>query len=140
MVHALNEAWRVLRQDGILIDLRPLHADITLEAVTDEQSTLLSRYTREIPDINDKAADSAMALIVDENKFQFIDSTTFEYVKFYDSGEELLEYNASRHTPIEHSDDIVRQIKLADSNPDMTLRVGNPMLLKTYRRLDVIWS
>lgn len=140
MVHALNEAWRVLRQDGILIDSRPIHANITLESVTDEESTLLRRYTREIPDIDDKAADSAMALAVDENKFQFIDSAAFEYVKFYDNGTELLEYNAGRHTPFEHPDNVVRQIKLADSNPDMTLRVGNPMLLKTYRRLDSIRS
>jgi len=140
MVHALNEAWRVLRQDGILIDLRPLHANITLEAVTGEQSILLTRYTREIPDINDRAADTAMALAVDENRFQFKDSATFEYVKFYDSGEDLLEYNANRHSPIVHPDDVVRQIKLADSNPDMTLRVGNQMLLKTYRRCDDLWK
>lgn len=138
MVHALNETWRTLRQDGILIDLRPLHANITLESVVDEDATLLRCYTREIPDINDKAADTAMARAVDENKFQFIDSAAFEYVKFYDNGEELLEYTAGLYSPIIHPDDIVQQIKLADTNPAMTLRVGNPMLLKTYRRLDSV--
>lgn len=140
MVHALNEAWRVLRKDGILIDSRPLHANITLESLIGDNSTLLKRYTRKIPDMHDKAADTAMALVVDEEKFQFIDGATFEYVKFYDTGAELLEYNAGLQTPIEHPDEIVQKIKLADGNPAMTLRVGNPMLLKTYRRLDSVRS
>ena len=138
MVHALNEAWRVLRQGGILIDSRPLHANITLESLIGDNATLLTRYTRKIPDMHDKSADAAMVSVVDEEKFQFIDGTSFEYVKFYDNGAELLAYNAGLSNPIEHSDTIVQKINRADSNPAITLRVGNSMLLKTYRRLDSI--
>ncbi|GAB5489994.1 MAG: hypothetical protein Phog2KO_02090 [Phototrophicaceae bacterium] len=138
MVHALKEAWRVLRQGGILIDSRPLHANITLESLIGDNSRLLRRYTRKIPDMHDKSADSAIVRVVDEEKFQFIDGTTFEYVKLYDNSAELLAYNASLSNPIVHPDNIVHQIKLVDSDPAMTLRVGNPMLLKTYRRLDSI--
>ncbi len=136
MVHALKEAWRVLRKNGILIDLRPLHDNITLEIMQDEEAILVTRYARESLLVNDEVADETIARVIGENMFQHQASAAFEYVKIYDTWEELSEFNAARNPPIEYADEIVEKIKLADTRPDIALRVGNPMQLKTYRRID----
>ena len=42
MVHALNEAWRVLVDHGIMIDVRPLCVDVPLEIVYRGQANQLA--------------------------------------------------------------------------------------------------
>ena len=136
MVHALKESWRVLRKNGLLIDLRPLHENVLLEALTGEESALISCYASDERVANDKAADKAIECVLSEKRFQFEASSAFQYVKFYDTGDELLHYYAERNPPIIQPGDVVERIKRANDNPAMTLRVTNPMLLNTYRRID----
>ena len=47
----------------------------------------------------------------------------------------MLDYDAGRNPPIYHPDDVVKQLKVADSNPDVILRPGTPMHLTSYRRI-----
>jgi len=134
MVRTLEETWRVLRKSGILIDLRPLHSNVTIHLVRKTDTILLTRHTDDWRHTNDEAANAAIHHIIGDGRFVFEKSAAFEYVKFYDTGQELLDYYAARHPPVEQTEDVIQQIKRADGNPDITLRVGNPMVLNTYRR------
>lgn len=134
MVHALKEIWRVLKPDGILLDLRPLHYNVTIDLVYEDDSELIHVYGDEWRMANDKAADDAIATVKQENLFKFEDNAPFEYVKYYDSCQEMLDYDAQRNPPIYHPDDVIQQLKIADTRPGVILRTGTGMHLTGYRR------
>lgn len=61
MVHALLESWRILRRDGYLIDLRPLHAERAVELLTGD-SCFVPGY---VTDVTGAADDVACAKAID---------------------------------------------------------------------------
>jgi len=134
MVHALKEIWRVLKPDGILIDLRPIRLNVTIDLVHGDEMELISVYSDEWRVAKDKAADDAITTVKSENLFTFQDSAPFEYVKYYDTGQEYIDYEAQRNPPIIHPDDVVQQVKVADDNPGVMIRLGTAMHLTSYRR------
>lgn len=135
MVHALKEIWRVLKPGGILVDLRPIRHNVTIDLVHDDDMQLISVYSDEWRVAKDKAADDAIATVKKENLFKFEDSAPFEYIKYYDTCQELVDFEAQRNPPIIHPDDVVNKLKITDSNSDVILRVGTAMHLTSYRRL-----
>ncbi len=76
MVHALEEAWRVLVPDGIVVDVRPLSQDVPLEVVFEggvESAGMLDlspglHYDRD----SDRAIDEAVSRqIFTEQKLEY---------------------------------------------------------------------
>ncbi len=69
MVHALKEAWRVLKQEGILIDLRPIAVDTPLLILT-RAGWQPAGMPDQSPDrIHDNASDRAMRSAVADQMF-----------------------------------------------------------------------
>lgn len=136
MVHALKEAWRVLRKKGILVDLRPRHTNQVIETITDEQAQIITCYDDVHRVQNDVAADQAIVVAVESHLFQLEQSATFGYVKEYDTGTELMNYFLTRNPPDHHPAKIVEKIYQADKEAHTTLRLTNKMQLNCYRKID----
>ncbi len=136
MVHALKEAWNVLRAGGVLVDLRPRHSNQIIEVICAGQPGLIIRYSDNHRVSKDDAADMAMAKAVKVNLFALEQGVMFEYIKYYDSGSELMDYFLTRNPPVQHPESIVKQILQVDVQPDAVLRFTNTMQLKRYRKVD----
>lgn len=136
MVHALKEAWNVLRPGGLLIDLRPRHSNQVIEVICAGQPSLITRYSDNHGVSKDNAADMAMTKAVKTNLFTLEQGVMFEYIKSYDTGSELMDYLLTRNPPVQHSENIVKQILQVDAQPEAVLRFTNAMQLKRYRKVD----
>lgn len=137
MVHALKESWRVLRPNGILVDMRPRHSNQLLERVTDGQAVTIRHYSDTHRIEKDNASDAAIAEVVNSSLFCLDRGTTFGYVRLYDTASELMAYFATRNPPVEHPADIVEQIHHAENYPNSVFRFSNDMQLNCYRKLEL---
>ena len=83
MVHALKEAWRVLVQGGIMIDVRPLSIVVPLEVVYDGGNQLAGMADMSPGLKDDIAADKAIDTVVNNGIFTQASLETFDYVYFW---------------------------------------------------------
>jgi hypothetical protein len=92
MVHALTEAHRVLKPDGILVDLRPApaHRQIGIGAGRTWQPVAALREQLD----DDYAANAAMAAVVEQGLFRPVRRKHFLLDRVMDSVEELREFVA----------------------------------------------
>src|SRR4030042_746246 len=91
MVHALNEAWRVLVAHGYMIDVRPLCIDVPLEIVfreAGESAGMLDLSPDIKRDINSgRAIETILAAgIFKEEKLEF-----FDFAYYWNTLEEMQE-------------------------------------------------
>lgn len=90
MVHALREAHRVLKTNGLLIDLRPA-AEHRRVGVSEGDGYRLPWVMRENFD-DDRAADRAVAQVVLEGRFKTEGRTRFACYRLMDTLEDFLEW------------------------------------------------
>ena len=85
MVHALKEVWRVLAQDGCLLDSRQIANYSRVEIVVGEQVRLAGAADDSawLPD--DVACDRALAQVVSEGWFAFERKVFLDTAAYYDS-------------------------------------------------------
>ncbi len=101
MVHALNEAWRVLRlsdhnqsvppyQRG-LIDIRPWHGDplVVVKSHAGEEINCGPLRPKESGYTHYSDAEQALETVVAANKFSIAESHTFEWIDEFESADEL---------------------------------------------------
>jgi hypothetical protein len=92
MVHALQEAWRVLVPRGLLIDLRPISVDVPLEIITPagyESAGLLDLS----PGIKyDIAADDALQVILRDESFKELQVENFDSAYYWNTIPEMKAY------------------------------------------------
>ena len=85
MVHALLESWRILKQEGFLIDLRPLHTDRAVELLV-AGACFVPGY---VVDLTGAADDAACAKAIEQvvNSEHFIPQMqeSFEYAIYWDN-------------------------------------------------------
>ena len=133
MVHALKQTWRVLKEDGILIDLRPRHTGQLVEVI-DEEVELVTCFDDTHRENNDFAADRAIATVLEAGLFQKSRSVHFEYVTRYESGTELMAYFLARNPPVQHSDETISKICHIDSEQSAHLHYITAMQLDCYHK------
>jgi hypothetical protein len=92
MVHALLECWRVLRREGTLIDLRPVHSNPPIELMTAGSHYVPGHVIDEPGAADDRAADEAMDEVVRRGYFTPQIQDAFKFAVYWDTLEGLLAY------------------------------------------------
>lgn len=95
MVHALAEARRVLKPDGILIDIRPLNGQWPIEVA----STRESKETGQVEDLPeplnaDRASNAAMQEVESRGWFQREQEELFPFFYSWDTPSEMEQFIA----------------------------------------------
>lgn len=89
MVDALRDIWRVVREHGLLVDVRPLSSRCPLEAVCGERVVHLGDVDGTGMLSDDRAADAAMRTSVGHGWFVPRRSITFDFRTYWDSVAEM---------------------------------------------------
>jgi hypothetical protein len=89
MVHALQEAWRVLVPGGIMIDLRPLCIDVPLEILTPAGSESAGLVDMS-PDIDkDIASDTAIQTVIRDGLYEIVKQEYFDFAYYWNTVREF---------------------------------------------------
>ena len=93
MVDALYEIWRVLRTDGILIDIRPISDRWPVEVVSSRE-TRVTGHVLDLPEslADDIAANRSMIEAADKGWFTKEQEEFFHYHYSWDSPNEMKDY------------------------------------------------
>jgi hypothetical protein len=89
MVHALQEAWRILIPRGILIDLRPICVDVSLDISTSNGWKSAGLVDRGPERPNDIASDRAIRIVVHDGLFVWINREYFNFNYYWNDLDEL---------------------------------------------------
>ncbi len=96
MVHALKEAWRVLRPEGMLIDLRPISTNAALEVLVHDTFVSAGQID-ESPGLPvDLAADEAILQMINMGAFGESERIGFEVSFYWQSLAGMQAYTAER--------------------------------------------
>lgn len=87
MVHALREVHRVLKPNGVLIDLRPATRHRRTGLGQDKRWQLVGVMQESLAD--DRAADAAVAHVIQQGLFRSVGSLTFELDRVMDTQEDF---------------------------------------------------
>ncbi len=138
MVHALEEARRVLVPGGVLVDLRPLVEHWPIEVATSNQQHEIGRATDLAePFGDDAAANAAMAQAADSGRWIREQQENFPLFYYWDTPDEMREYLADEWSDVITVDDRVwRDLKSAwaTANADARVRLRMKMLITRYRK------
>lgn len=139
MVHALREAHRVLKPDGLLIDLRPaaVHRRV---GVTEGGGYRLPWVMRENFD-DDHAADRAVAQVVGEGLFKAEGRTRFACYRVMDTVDDFQEWLTDflNKGNFPSHDWLVRRVEraLKASDGKASIVVSAPLVLRALRKQEV---
>ena len=89
MVDALRETLRVLKPEGLLLDLRPQASNIPLDVIRDGNAKPVFRLDGSpgLPD--DVASDNAVQRLVDEGAFTPVEESSFLFRNYWDTVDEM---------------------------------------------------
>jgi SAM-dependent methyltransferase len=139
MVHALDEIRRVLKPNGILIDLRPVESNWSVEVSSSTGSQEAGRLT-DLPTAvaDDEAAFHAMREA--ESRRWFIKEKEEEFAFFYywDTPSELKEFMETEWDNFEKMEESVYQTAQslwASANADAQVRVRVSMLITKWKQV-----
>jgi hypothetical protein len=137
MVHALLESWRILRWEGALIDLRPLHSDRAVELLVDK-ARFVPGMVRDITDgADDVACAKAIDHVVDNGHFALQGEDSFEFNVYWDNLADFSAYAEEKWLAkrrlsaevLEHAQDTI-----AERGKPYRIRIRYVMHLAVYRK------
>ncbi len=139
MVHALQEIHRVLKPDGILIDLRPL-ADRWPIEVTSLSKTEEAVRVSDLPEglEQDRSADRAIQEGVAQNWYRIKSSEHFPFFYYWDSPKEMQDYIQEEwedFARIEEQKWSTIRSMWAVANADARLRIRVKMLITRLQKI-----
>lgn len=141
MVDALLSAWRVLAEDGILIDLRPLDsAWRPLEVVTADRAIPVGEADGSGCTAEDAAADRAAARVVEGGWFLPRTAARFEFELSWDTVEEMASFmedsrRMRRIRPTYSELERIHRRWCAKTSGSVRLRYRRTLSLATYRKV-----
>ncbi len=139
MVHALGEIYRVIKPNGILIDLRPVENNWSVETVSSagwQPSGSLTDMPRGVAD--DAAANQAMREAESNGWFVKKMEEDFSFFYYWDTPSEMKEFMETEWADFEKLDDAVYRktsALWAASNADARVRVRVKMLIARWETL-----
>ena|SRR5438105_9568249 len=132
MVHALHEAHRVLRPNGLLLDLRPASVHRRV-GVAQDDGYRLSWIMRETFE-DDRAADRAVAQVVSEELFKLDARVRFPCYRVMDTLDEFQEWFSDfvNKNLLQSHEWLVRRLeRTLDKSPSKTgIVVSAPLVLR----------
>ena len=137
MVHALSEAWRVLRVAGKLVDLRPATSNWLVEVVTVAGATTAGQLDDTPFGPTEVAANAAIAEVVEAGRFEPESEVSFQYNYYWDSVGDMADYIAEKWSDSAVLPDSVRAEagrRVQRSTVPAQLRVIRTMHLASYRK------
>jgi hypothetical protein len=139
MVHALDEIRRTLKLNGVLIDLRPVESNWSVEVSSSTGDQLAGRLN-DMPTglADDEAAFKAMREA--ESRRWYIKEKEEEFAFFYcwDTPSEMKEFMETEWEDFEKMDESVyraAQSLWSQANADAQLRVRVKMLITKWKRI-----
>ncbi len=138
MVHALSEIHRTLKQDGLLIDLRPVAENWTVE-VHSASSLKTAGYLTDEPSgrADDEAAFAAMREVEQRGWFTRQQEQEFAFFYYWDTPSEMKDFMETEWLDFEKLEaDVYRKAASlwANSNADARMRVRVKMLITRWKR------
>ena len=136
MVHALLEAHRVLKPNGLLIDLRPasIHRRVGISQADGYQLSWVMRETFE----DDRAADRAVAQVMAERRFKAAGRTRFTCNRTMDTLDEFQEWLTDfvKKGEFQSHDWLIRRVQhaLDAANGKTGIVVSGPLVLRVLRK------
>ena len=138
MVHALDEIRRTLKPNGILIDLRPVEANWSVEVVSSagyQVSGRLSDLPAAVAD--DEAAFNAMRAAESNGWYSKKEEKEFAFFYYWDTPSEMKEFMEDEWEDFEKlEEDVYKKTSSlwASSNADARVRVRVNMLITKWEK------
>ena len=138
MVHALDEIRRTLKPNGILIDLRPVEANWSVEVVSSagwQVSGRLSDLPAAVGD--DEAAFNAMRAAESNGWYSKKEEKEFAFFYYWDTPSEMKEFMEDEWEDFEKlEEDVYKKTSSlwASSNADARVRVRVNMLITKWEK------
>ncbi len=136
MVHALDEAHRVLAPGGALIDMRPSTRKRSVEVVLGEARLRAGEIDAAASNADRVAADQALDAALEAGLFRAEHKETFFYVSEMDSLADLRDFAASlRRTALPA--EVMARVEglVADLSGDYSIRIPREIVIARYRSL-----
>jgi hypothetical protein len=136
MVHALQEAWRVLRADSFLIDLRPAIEHGRVGLIRDGCFTIQWAMRESLASY--RAASRSLTTAKDLVLFGRQTSSRFSCTTVFPSEEHLKDWLHDWYEPesVRYADNLVRRVEKANKQPELTGRIVamTPFVLKVLTK------
>jgi SAM-dependent methyltransferase len=138
MVHALNEIHRVLKQEGTLIDLRPVEDHWVVEVATSSE-VRVAGYLTDMPIgiADDAAAFRAMLEVESQGLFKREKEEYFPFFYYWDTPSEMKEFMEAEWEDFEKLEtEVYEEAKSlwASANADARPRVRVKMLVTRWAK------
>ena len=139
MVDALSRARRWLRDDGVLIDLRPTSDLVAVVSASDaggwlDAGTLTTEDTRRA---RYAAADRALRTALDRRWFALDVERTFDFARYSDSADELRDYVAAKWRETRMSAEVhLRAVDLQRARPRSRVRLVERLVIRRLSPVD----
>jgi len=140
MVHALDEIRRTLRSNGILIDLRPVSSNWSVE-VASSTGYQLAGELNEMPEglADDQAAFKAMREVESRRWFIKEKEEDFSFFYYWDTPSEMKEFIETEWENFEKlEEDVFQETKSlwVSANADARIRVRVKMLITRWGKTE----
>ena len=139
MVHALNDACRVVRADGTLLDLRPRSASFPIDAVTESESIRVGEADAATGADDDRAADESVRAATARGWLVPQHRSQFDLHFYWETTPEMAEYMRTgrtlKHvTPSYAAIDAALHAASSRGGRPARLRCTRQMTLGSYRK------
>lgn len=139
MVHALGEIHRTLKPNGILIDLRPVEDNWTVEIPSSSGLQIAGRLTdMPLGEADDEAAFAAMRNVESRGWFVREREEEFAFFYYWDTPSEMKEWIDKEWDTFEKiEEDVYRKAQglWASANADARVRVRVKMLITRWKKI-----
>lgn len=134
-MHALSEARRVLRPDGLMIDLRPTARNRQVELELAQTRLFIGEIDSSHTASGKILAEETMRLEQAQRMFSLEHRTQFEYLTDLDTLEDLHAFAADMRRSVMPAEMPARIAALvADIGEDFRIRIRREMMIARYRR------